>query len=107
LCPLRSYRGQCWCLTPVILATLEAGFRRIVVLSQPGGNSSQDSISKKNPSQKKRAGGVAQGVGPEFKLQYHKKKKSYRDKYKYAKNHCHVKREIPLSYRINRILYLL
>jgi hypothetical protein len=23
---------------------------------------------------KKRAGGVAQGVGPEFKLQYHKKK---------------------------------
>jgi hypothetical protein len=29
---------------------------------------------KKNPSWK-RAGGVAQGVGPEFKLQYHKKKK--------------------------------
>jgi hypothetical protein len=40
-------------------------------------NSSQDPISKKkqnNPSQK-RAGGVAQGVGPEFKLQYHQKKK--------------------------------
>jgi hypothetical protein len=31
-------------------------------------NSSQDPISK-NPSQK-RAGGVAQGVGPEFKPQY-------------------------------------
>jgi hypothetical protein len=29
---------------------------------------------KKTPSQK-RAGGVAQGVGPEFKPQYHKKKK--------------------------------
>jgi hypothetical protein len=34
-------------------------------------NSSQDPISKKNPSQK-RAGGVAQGVGPEFKPQYQK-----------------------------------
>jgi hypothetical protein len=29
---------------------------------------------KKNPSQK-RAGGMVQGVGPEFKSQYHKKKK--------------------------------
>jgi hypothetical protein len=29
---------------------------------------------KKNPSQEK-AGGLAQGVGPEFKPQYHKKKK--------------------------------
>jgi hypothetical protein len=29
---------------------------------------------EKNPSQK-RVGGVAQGVGPEFKPQYHKKKK--------------------------------
>jgi hypothetical protein len=28
----------------------------------------------KNPSQK-RAGGVGQGIGPEFKLQYHQKKK--------------------------------
>jgi hypothetical protein len=36
-------------------------------------NSSQDPISK-NSSQK-RAGGVAQGVGPEFKPQYQKKKK--------------------------------
>jgi hypothetical protein len=31
-------------------------------------------LSRKNPSQK-RAGGVAQGVGPEFKPQYQKKKK--------------------------------
>jgi hypothetical protein len=33
-------------------------------------NSSRDPISKKKKSQK-RAGGVAQGVGPEFKSQYH------------------------------------
>jgi hypothetical protein len=32
-----------------------------------------------NPSQK-RAGGVAQGVGPEFKSQYYKKKKKERKK---------------------------
>jgi hypothetical protein len=36
-------------------------------------NSSQDPISK-NPSQK-RSGGMAQGVGPEFKPQYRKKKR--------------------------------
>jgi hypothetical protein len=36
-------------------------------------NSSRDPISK--IAIKKRAGGVAQGVGPEFKLQYCKKKK--------------------------------
>jgi hypothetical protein len=34
-------------------------------------NSSRDPISKK--SSQKRAGRVAQGVGPEFKPQYHKK----------------------------------
>jgi hypothetical protein len=32
------------------------------------------SYLEKNPS-RKRAGGVAQGVGPELKPQYHKKKK--------------------------------
>jgi hypothetical protein len=36
-------------------------------------NSLQDPISKKNPSQK-RTGGVDQGIGPEFKPQYCKKK---------------------------------
>jgi hypothetical protein len=36
-------------------------------------NSSQDYLKKKKKSQK--AGGVAQGVGPEFKPQYHQKKK--------------------------------
>jgi hypothetical protein len=30
---------------------------------------------KRTYHKKKRAGGVAQGVGPEFKPQYHKKKK--------------------------------
>jgi hypothetical protein len=30
----------------------------------------------------KRAGGVAQGVGPEFKPQYHKKKKRKKEKKK-------------------------
>jgi hypothetical protein len=34
----------------------------------------QDAISKKKPSQK-RAGGVAQGAGSEFKPQYRKKEK--------------------------------
>jgi hypothetical protein len=33
-------------------------------------NSSQDPISKKI-QHKKKAGGVAQGIGPEFKSQYH------------------------------------
>jgi hypothetical protein len=38
-------------------------------------NSSKDPISKKIIT--KRAGGMAQGVGPEFKPQYLKKKKSF------------------------------
>jgi hypothetical protein len=37
-------------------------------------NSSWDLLSWKNPSQK-RAGGVAQSIGPEFEPQYHKRKK--------------------------------
>jgi hypothetical protein len=44
-----------------------------VVQTQTQANSSQDPTSK-NPSQK-RAGGVTQGVGPEFKPQHCKKKK--------------------------------
>jgi hypothetical protein len=61
-------------LTPVILATQEAEIRRITVQSQPRANSSQDPISK-NPSHthtytQNRAGGVAQGEGPEFNPQY-------------------------------------
>jgi hypothetical protein len=53
------------CLMLVILATQEAEIRRFLVWSQQGLNSSQDPILK-NPSQK-RAGEVAQAVGPEFK----------------------------------------
>jgi hypothetical protein len=52
---------------PVILATQEG---EITVPSQPPANSSE-TLSSKNPSQKG-AGGVDQGVGPEFKLQYRK-----------------------------------
>jgi hypothetical protein len=52
---------------PVILATQEAEIRRAGVQSQPGQNKLQDSISKKKKKSQKRAGGVAQGVGPEFK----------------------------------------
>jgi hypothetical protein len=37
-------------------------------------NSSRDPISKKPITKKKRAGGVAQGAGPEFKPQHLKKK---------------------------------
>jgi hypothetical protein len=40
----------------------------------------QDPISKKIIHRKKRAGGTAQGVGPEFKPQYRKKKKKVRIK---------------------------
>jgi hypothetical protein len=35
-------------------------------------------LSRKNPSQK-RAGGVAQGVGPEFKPQYYKRKEGRKE----------------------------
>jgi hypothetical protein len=58
-------------VTPVIPASQEAENRRIVVESQPG------EIVHNILSQKilhKRAGGVAQGEGPEFKPQYCKKK---------------------------------
>jgi hypothetical protein len=50
---------------PVILATEEAEIRRITVQSQPRQISSQDPVSK-IPNTKK-AGGVSQSAGPEFK----------------------------------------
>jgi hypothetical protein len=62
---------------PGILASQEAEIRRILVQSQ----SRQivcETLSQKNSTHKKRAGGVAQGVGPEFKPKYHKKKGLYR-----------------------------
>jgi ribosomal protein L44E len=60
-------------LMPVILAPQEVEIRRITVRSQPR-QIVHKTPSQKNPSQK-RAGGVAQGVGPEFKPQYHQKKR--------------------------------
>jgi hypothetical protein len=68
----------------VILVTQEAEIRRIMVRSQPG-QIVNEALSRKNPSQK-RAGGVTQGVGPEFKFQYHKKKKK---KEKYLDTHVY------------------
>jgi hypothetical protein len=63
-------------LTPVILATREREIRRIMVRSQPGQTVyktlSQQNLHKKK--KKKRAGGVAHLVGPEFKLHYWEKK---------------------------------
>jgi hypothetical protein len=64
-----------WWLMPVILVTQEAEIRRIPVWSQPRANSSRDPISKKKKKITKEGGGVAQGVGPEFKPQYHTQKK--------------------------------
>jgi hypothetical protein len=62
---------QKW-LTPAILATQKAEIRRIATRGQPR-EIVQETLSHKNPTQK-RAGGVAQGVGPEFKPQHHKKR---------------------------------
>jgi hypothetical protein len=56
---------------PVILATQEAEIGRITVWSQPR-QIICETLSRKKPPQK-RAGGVNQSVGPEFKPQYNKK----------------------------------
>jgi hypothetical protein len=62
---------------PVILATQEAEIRRTEVRSQPG-QIVLETLSRKKTITKKRAGAVAQGVGPEFKPQYCKTKHSPR-----------------------------
>jgi hypothetical protein len=49
---------------PVILATQEDSS------SKPAWENSCEILSWKKPTQKKRADGEAQGVGPEFKPQY-------------------------------------
>jgi hypothetical protein len=59
--------ARCWWLTPVILATQEADIRKIPVQSQPGQIVHATSYLKKTLH--KKAGGVAQGLGPEFKPQ--------------------------------------
>jgi hypothetical protein len=58
--------------------------------SKPAQANSLRDLIFKNPSQK-RAGGVAQGVDPEFEPQYHKKKKEKPHKNK--RNKC----KIPLT----------
>jgi hypothetical protein len=50
-------------------------------LKSTGANSSRDSISKKKKSQT-RAGGMAQGVGPEFEPLYCKTKQQQQQKVK-------------------------
>jgi hypothetical protein len=62
-----------WWLTPAILATQDAEIRRIMVWSQSW------QVVRETPILKKfninRAGGVAQGVGPEFKPWYYTQKR--------------------------------
>jgi hypothetical protein len=62
-------------LTPVILATHEAEIRRTTVQSQPRHVVWGDPISKEPISFE---ADVAQGVGLEFKPQYHQRKKKKR-----------------------------
>jgi hypothetical protein len=69
---LEHKRSQALWLTAVIPATQKTEIRRMAVQSQPG-QIVHKTLSQKNPSQKR--AGVAQGVDPEFKPQYHRKKK--------------------------------
>jgi hypothetical protein len=71
-CCIKPPWDQHWWLTPVILATQEAEIRRIAVRSQPG-QIVRETLSQKTLHQK-RAGGEAQSIGREFKLQYIKKR---------------------------------
>jgi hypothetical protein len=59
-------------LISVSLATQEPQIRKIMVQSQSSQVVLGDPILKKKITQK-RAGRVAQGIGPEFKSRYHKK----------------------------------
>jgi hypothetical protein len=60
-------------VTPIILATQEAGIRKVTVRSQAG-QKVLGPLSRKT-LHKNRAGVVAQGEGPEFKPQYRQKKR--------------------------------
>jgi hypothetical protein len=68
-------RARCWWLTPIILATQDQS--RTILVGIQTGQIVHETLSQKNPSQK-RAGGVAQGVGPEFKPQYCKNKQNFK-----------------------------
>jgi hypothetical protein len=65
--------ARCWWLIRVIPVIQEVEIRRISARSQPRKQFARPYLKKKNPPQE-RAGGENQGVGSEFKLQYHKKK---------------------------------
>jgi hypothetical protein len=67
---IKSLLARCRWLTTIILATQETELRRIVIQSQSQ-KIVHETLSWKNLSLK-RAGGVAQSVGPDFKPQYHK-----------------------------------
>jgi hypothetical protein len=66
--------ARCWWLTSVILATQEAEIRKLVVQGQPR-QIVLETLSQKT-HHKKKAGGMAEGVDPEFKPQYCKKKRN-------------------------------
>jgi hypothetical protein len=68
------FSGAKW-LTPVILATQGGRDQEDHGLKPARANGSVRPYLRKT-FYKNRAGGVAQGEDPEFKLQYHKKKKS-------------------------------
>jgi hypothetical protein len=67
------FLAVCWCLTHVILATQEAEIRRIRFEASPGKQFMRCYLEK--TQHKKRADGVAGGVGLKFKPQHHKKQK--------------------------------
>jgi ribosomal protein L32E len=54
----------------VILVTQEAEIRRIAVQSQMA-QIVHETLSRKKKKITKKGGGVAQGIGPEFRPQYH------------------------------------
>jgi hypothetical protein len=70
-CHKKVFEVRGWWLAAGILATGEARIRRIVVQNQPQQTGpetqSQKKKQKQNTYHKKKAAGVVQGVGPEFK----------------------------------------
>jgi hypothetical protein len=78
----RPFGAECWWFTPVMLGTQEAEIQRIMVQSHPRKIVFETLFWKTHHTERKRekrAGGVIQGVGPEFKLQYCKTTKLLED----------------------------
>jgi hypothetical protein len=65
--------ARCWWLTLIILAIQEAEIGRIKVQSQPRQIVRKTLFQNTPLPEKKMVGGVAQGVGPEFKPPYQEK----------------------------------